>query len=209
MAAPSSTASLPRALTVAHQDLQAPLDEGICQFKGSLRFGNAGQILLAVGCFVDQLCAVPEWRAELERRAGLFEIDGQPGAEFRRAIDGAIDWPEVKGAHWLYHIQQAENPSSSSYSRGIRTTIEGGAAGGGMLQLMRDATDSLVAWVAEHPGAASQTTRWERLKQWAWNNRVVVVLLAIGAVVPFLVALGSGLGTLFNWARRFIVWLWQ
>jgi hypothetical protein len=55
---------------------------------------------------------------------------------------------------------------------------------------------------------ASQTTRWERLKTRAWNNRLVVAFLAVLSVIGGLVALGSGLQTLFNWARHFKVWLW-
>jgi len=54
--------------------------------------------------------------------------------------------------------------------------------------------------------AAEQTTRWDRLKKWALNNRGVVVFLAICAAVALLVALGSGLETIFSWIRRCIDW---
>ena len=57
-------------------------------------------------------------------------------------------------------------------------------------------------------GTTSQTTHWERLTKWALNNWLVVAFLAILAVVVSLVALGSGLETLFNWMWRFIAWLW-
>ncbi|MGA2059791.1 MAG: hypothetical protein ABSG67_04875 [Thermoguttaceae bacterium] len=53
-----------------------------------------------------------------------------------------------------------------------------------------------------------ETTHFDRLKKRAWNNWIVVSLIIIGAVVTYLVTLGSGLETLFNWMRRFIVWLW-
>ncbi len=56
-------------------------------------------------------------------------------------------------------------------------------------------------------GTASQTTRWDRVKQRALNSWFVVGCLVIGAVVAYLVTLGSGLGTLLNWIQRFFVWL--
>jgi hypothetical protein len=56
--------------------------------------------------------------------------------------------------------------------------------------------------------AVEQTTRWERLKKRAWNSRVVVTFLAILALVGSLAAFGSGLESLINWVRRFILWLW-
>jgi hypothetical protein len=58
--------------------------------------------------------------------------------------------------------------------------------------------------------AASQKTRWERLKKWAQNNRVVVVVFAIVAVVTACATLVSGLRILkhIDLAQRFIKWLW-
>ena len=55
-------------------------------------------------------------------------------------------------------------------------------------------------------GIASRTTRWDRLKERAWNNRVVVAFLAIAAVVVSLAALATGLENLFNCLRHFIGW---
>ena len=55
---------------------------------------------------------------------------------------------------------------------------------------------------------APQTTRWERLKKRAWNNRGVVVFLTLSAIVVGLAALVTGLETVINYMRRFIVWLW-
>jgi len=54
-----------------------------------------------------------------------------------------------------------------------------------------------------------QTTRWEKLKKWALNNRFIILLALIGIVVAFLVTLISGLQTLVKWTCCFINWLRQ
>ncbi len=56
----------------------------------------------------------------------------------------------------------------------------------------------------------SQTTRWERLKKWAWNNQVIVILFAIAMVIGIvatvmtsLETIGSVMGRVIEWWRSF------
>jgi len=57
------------------------------------------------------------------------------------------------------------------------------------------------------PPLSDQMTRWDRLKSWAFNNWLVVGVLAVVAVLTVLVTLLSQLETLINWVQRFFVLL--
>jgi hypothetical protein len=56
-------------------------------------------------------------------------------------------------------------------------------------------------------GTASQTTLWDRVKKRAWNTRLVVAFLIVLAAVVGVATLVTGLETIVNLIRRFIVWL--
>ena len=89
MDTPSSTASLPRALTVAYKGLQACLNEAIAQFEGNAQFSNARGIRTEATRFIRQLCREPSWQVELERRAWLVERGCGPGSAYRRTMSAA------------------------------------------------------------------------------------------------------------------------
>jgi hypothetical protein len=55
-------------------------------------------------------------------------------------------------------------------------------------------------------GAATQTTRWEGLKKWAHNNRVIVILFAIALVIGIVAAAITSLETIGNAIGRAIEW---
>jgi hypothetical protein len=151
---------------------------------------------------------VADVRHEHERLCQL--LDGFPVPDATRPLletwrDAA--WPIVSagendsldGCYWLLHM---ENLGHELFAVGAAPEI-------------RQAADAMVAWCKEQTdagnggkGTASQTTRWERLNKWAGDNWFVLTFLTISAVVVGLSTLGSGLETLFNWMRRFIVWLW-
>ena len=82
---------IPHALAVAHATLTAALDEAIDMYKRNLRFPGPAPVIDAIERFVHELHLVPEWFAELERRAALVEKACAPGSAYDEARRHALD----------------------------------------------------------------------------------------------------------------------
>jgi len=94
----SLSTPLPHSLTTAHKGLLAKLQTGIEQFKDVSHYSNTVEIRKAVERFTRELCKVPAWRAELERRSGLVAQKTAPGTAYDqekgRALKSYRGWPK-------------------------------------------------------------------------------------------------------------------
>jgi len=143
---------------------------------------------------------VAEVRDKYGRMGWLLSVEGLP-EEAHAPLEAWRDaaWQVVSqgendsldGCYWLLHADNLQN-----HVVALAWAPE-----------VRQAAKALVA-LAEME--QTQVTRFDGVKQWAWNNRIIVGLLALGAVVAFLAALIAGLQTLtgINWAQRLVNWLW-
>ena len=66
---------------------------------------------------------------------------------------------EVDGCYYLYHVYQAANPNPSDASEWVRAFIENEDLGGALLDAIRDAANSLIAWVQEKRAGGSKAER--------------------------------------------------
>jgi len=86
---------VPSTLAGAHEELKAAFAKAMGQYKKRLGFGDVAGVREKVERFVDELCRVPDWAAELQRRAALVEESCKEGSEFYHALVEVLrDCPE-------------------------------------------------------------------------------------------------------------------
>jgi hypothetical protein len=83
--------TLPHALVTAKCLLSNALDEAIDLYDRTLRFPNPSPVIDGIERFVHELRLVPEWFAELERRAGLVRRACAEGSPYDKARRAALD----------------------------------------------------------------------------------------------------------------------
>lgn len=78
------------ALRKAHETLSMELESGIEQYKKNHRYDNASAICEAVHRFVYELRTVPEWSAQLDRRAMFIERGCGVGSPWKKVADKVL-----------------------------------------------------------------------------------------------------------------------
>lgn len=106
MSEPASKGPLPHALKVGRRRLKGVLKDAIDQCKRNRRYSNRRAIFRAVERFVDEFRRVPQWQAELERRAGLVEGLTAPGTTYAQAERAALKSYRRRATDdWALHVE--------------------------------------------------------------------------------------------------------
>jgi hypothetical protein len=116
------------------------------------------------------LSAVIEERNALERilEEGVLNFTQAADDAFRqwlnecRNIQRDAEPLEVDGCWYLYHVYEAAQPSPSDAAKCAKAMVGSRNLGGGTLQWILSAADSVVAWIEENPAAPPMAIKPKR-----------------------------------------------
>jgi len=130
--------------------------------------------------------------------------DGKPAGEIEKGErnDEDFNQKEVPQPATIINYNAVNILGNVQGNNVAGSAIIGSSANGNNIQKQND--------VHAKEESALQITHFERLKKWAWNNRVIVILFAIAVVIGIvatvmtsLETIGSVMGRVIEWWRSF------